>query len=136
MAAVLTTSMSLRIILSVRGTLVAGGSFAGSAQSGSRTTHIISTRSGAPTNISSQSPHTYTLDDMRSKAEGEWPDADGKSSIKEAKGEVLPINPTAGGDLGVKVTVNREVEYDNAPYLHKHVWIPCGVLIREMRKDG
>ena len=41
MAAVLTTSMTLRIILGVRGTLAYGGSFAGasSASSGSRTAH-------------------------------------------------------------------------------------------------
>src|SRR6202041_3093706 len=47
MAAVLTTSMTLRIILSVRGSLVHGGSFAGgstAATSGqSRSAHVIST---------------------------------------------------------------------------------------------
>jgi hypothetical protein len=109
MAAVLTTSMSLRIVLSVRGTLVSGGSFANtSGQSGSRTTHIISTSRSAHTNISSQTPHTYTLDDMRSKTEAEWTEGDGKA---------------ADSDLGVKVTVDREVEFDK-PFPHsviKHV---------------
>ena len=53
MAAVLTTTMTLRNILSVRGSLAQGGSFAGSssaaASAGSRgTTHVISTRATNP----------------------------------------------------------------------------------------
>lgn len=118
MAAVLTTSMTLRIILSVRGTLVQGGSFALSGttanSSSSRTTHIISTRSGIPTNISAHVPHdhTYTLDDMRSKPEAQWPDNDNQSG----KGEILGMDPAKGEEAeGVKVTIDREVGYDQYP---------------------
>jgi hypothetical protein len=112
MAAVLTTSMSLRIVLSVRGSLAHGGSFALSGTSGtsssSRTTHVISTRSGAPTNISSHTPHTYTLDEMRSKTDGEWAvgDVDAKSSVTESKGGVLESDKA---NQGVKVVVDRQV---------------------------
>jgi hypothetical protein len=110
MAAVLTTSMSLRIVLSVRGSLAHGGSFALSGTSGtsssSRTTHVISTRSGAPTNVSSHTPHTYTLDEMRSKTDGEWAvgDPDAKSSVTESKGAVVESDKA-----GVKVVVDRQV---------------------------
>jgi hypothetical protein len=45
MTAVLTTSMSLRIILLVKGPLNQGGSFQGSVSTSSRTTHVISTNS-------------------------------------------------------------------------------------------
>lgn len=127
MAAVLTTSMSLRIILSVRGSLVHGGSFALSAstQTGStRTTHVISTRSGAvPTNISTHTPHTYTLDDMRSKTEADWA-VDGKSSVNDAEGKAVPLDPVQDVDerqlnnVGVKITIDRAVDYDQSPYSH------------------
>ncbi|TFK40563.1 hypothetical protein BDQ12DRAFT_679674 [Crucibulum laeve] len=125
MAAVLTTSMSLRIILSVRGTLDHGGSFAGSASNGSssRTTHVISGRSGVQTGISTHPQHTYTLDEMRSKPEAEWvADADGKSSVNdiaaENKAGLVPAEsredvPSPG--IGVKVTIDREIDYDS-PY--------------------
>ncbi|KAF5382481.1 hypothetical protein D9615_002992 [Tricholomella constricta] len=122
MAAVLTTSMSLRIILSVRGSLAQGGAFALSAhtQTGSsRTTHVISTRSGAvPTNVSTHNAaHTYTLDDMRSKTEAEWAIND-KASDTEAKpaildssdNEQLQRNPS----VGVKITIDREIGYDSS----------------------
>jgi len=111
MAAVLTTSMTLRIILSVRGPLEYGGSFAhSSALTGSsRTTHIISTRSGAPTHLSIHAPtHTYTLDEMRSKTEGEF-ESDAKSSVADTKSGNLYENSTKEVPLGVKVTVDREI---------------------------
>lgn len=129
MAAVLTTSMSLRIILSVRGSLVHGGSFAlsNSTQTGSsRTTHVISTRSGAvPTNISTHAPHTYTLDDMRSKTEADW--VDGKSSVNDTEGKGGILEPTHSHEIdgehpptnvGVKITIDREIGYDQSPYPH------------------
>lgn len=111
MAAVLTTSMTLRIILSVRGTLVAGGSFALSGttanSSTSRTTHVISTRSaGVPTNLSNQAPHTYTLDDMRTKPESEWVDENKSHNGDDGKPGVLDQGS------GIKVTIDREVGYD------------------------
>jgi len=116
MAAVLTTSMSLRIILSVRGTLEHGGSFALSASTGgssSRTTHVISgVRSGNPTNISTHTPHTYTLDELRTKPEGEWGanDVDAKSSVHNEDGVLK--SGLVGRDDGVKVTIDREIGYD------------------------
>jgi hypothetical protein len=107
MAAVLTTTMTLRIILSVRGSLAHGGSFAGSstaaASAGSRgTTHVISTRATNPgagnapgvLNINSQidsqhGPQTFTLGEMGATADkprggAEW-SADDKSSVGEGK---------------------------------------------------
>jgi hypothetical protein len=117
MAAVLTTSMSLRIVLSIRGTLVHGGSFAltGSTvpSNSSRATHIISARSGVPTN-STHTPHTYTLDDMRSKPEAVWGDADSKATAPGDDKGALPIpGRTSPQNLGVKVTIDREVGYDS-----------------------
>ncbi|KAG6827932.1 hypothetical protein H0H92_009910 [Tricholoma furcatifolium] len=126
-AAVLTTSMTLRIILSVRGSLVHGGSFALSASqtNSSRTTHVISTRNGGgiPTNVSTHNAgHTYTLDDMRSKTEADWSTND-KSSDSEAKPAILDgadnehmqHNPS----VGVKITIDRQVGYDDDAYVAK-----------------
>ncbi|TFK52525.1 hypothetical protein OE88DRAFT_1657836 [Heliocybe sulcata] len=129
MAAVLTTSMTLRIILGVRGSLVDGGSFAGSHSSASTssrggTTHVISSRStpaAGQFQIGSRAGgHTYTIDDMRGvtgKAE-EWtdPTMDGKSSVHDTKEGVFPIGESP--NQGVKITINQEVdvEYDNSPY--------------------
>jgi len=124
MAAVLSTSMTLRIILSVRGSLSGGGSFALSAASSgagsaSRTTHVLSARSGAPTEVAA---NTFTLDEMRSKPEAEWvgADADGKSSVNEAT-ENKPAAVFVGDiereesatDIGaLKVRIERAVDYD------------------------
>jgi hypothetical protein len=107
MAAVLTTAMTLRIILSVRGTLVQGGSFAlsnSTANSGSRTANIVSSRSANLTNLSSQAPHTYTLDDMRTKPENEW--------VDEQNVDSKPAVYSDPRDNGVKVTVDRQIGYD------------------------
>ncbi|KAF4617589.1 hypothetical protein D9613_005921 [Agrocybe pediades] len=126
MAAVLTTSMSLRIILSVRGTLEHGGSFALSGSTGatsSRTTHVISgARSGNhATNISTHTPHTYTLDELRTKPEGEWPgaDVDTKSSVHGADGidgvKNTGLNRSESDSVGVKITIDREIGYEGDP---------------------
>ncbi|KAJ7212154.1 hypothetical protein GGX14DRAFT_697153, partial [Mycena pura] len=117
MAAVLTTSMSLRIVLSIRGTLVHGGSFAltGSTapSNSSRATHVLSTRSGVPTN-STHTPHTYTLDDMRAKPEAAWGEVDSKpASTGDDKGTLAIEDPNAPANIGVKVTIDREVGYDS-----------------------
>jgi hypothetical protein len=105
MAAVLTTSMTLRIILNVRGSLAFGGTFSGgtasSGQSSSRTTHVISTRSGGHPTLS-QGAHTYNLDDMRStKPEPEW-------SEPEADNKVITIDSAHIAPNGVRITVDRE----------------------------
>ena len=111
MAAVLTTAMSLRIILSVRGTLVSGGSFTGNltGQSSTRGTRVISTNRS--THDTRGAP-TYTLDDMRTKPESEWIE-DTKSSVTDRKGVIAIEDPNAdANNIGVKVTINREIGYD------------------------
>jgi hypothetical protein len=116
MATVLTTSMTLRIILAVRGPLADGGSFAGSssATSGSsRATHVISTNRSRDGTNSRSANGTFTLDNLHSKTEGEWPE-DGKSSVTESKGAVL--GDDSNGNIGVRITVDREVGYDD-PYM-------------------
>jgi hypothetical protein len=124
MAAVLTTSMTLRIILGVRGTLVHGGSFAGAstAASGtSRSTHVITTsRSHGGVGVGVGTGQTYDLSQVSKAAEGggEWnlSDSDGKSSVGGPKG-ILPVG-SHGVDVGqdgVKITIDQEVEYDTYP---------------------
>ena len=111
MAAVLTASMTLRIILSVRGSLNMGGSFALSASVGesSRSTQIISGRSGNPMNGSGQA-NTFTLDDLRTKPEGEWVD---KSSINitDRKNNLVPDSrEPVETAMAVKVTIDRDTK--------------------------
>jgi len=118
MAAVLTTSMTLRIILSVRGSLVHGGSFAGgstAATSGqSRSAHVISTSRSHGLGAA----QTYDLSQVSKVAEGggEWALGDGdKSSVtgSSPKG-ILPVGEEVGQE-GVKITIDQEVEYDTYP---------------------
>ncbi|KIY46520.1 hypothetical protein FISHEDRAFT_47191 [Fistulina hepatica ATCC 64428] len=115
MAAIVTTSMTMRIILSVRGPLTQGGSFALSGTTTSvtsRTTHVISTRSGVPANISAAPApqHMYTLDDMRSKPEGEWRDVDSKPIDPDVEAEMYA--PHDVPTMGVRVTIDRDTRYD------------------------
>ena len=169
MAAVLTTTMTLRIILSVRGSLAQGGNYAGSTVNSSNrgTTHNLSGGAAAGTGVGARggpSAHAasqgvpqsfgptasnfqpgqdrsnvisinagpgglnttragqpYTLDEMRSKPDREWVDSsdiDGKSSVAEGKegaygltGREQQDESVARGGYGVKVTINREVDY-------------------------
>lgn len=135
MAAVLTTSMTLRIILSIRSSLDYGGSFAlsgtsahGTSSRGNTTApHIhglsgishtgsvpqasIGLRSGA--HAAAGNNHTYTLDEIRSKPEGAWDgdiDADKSSMGAESKGR------NGKDDLvvedGVKITIDKEVVHE------------------------
>lgn len=145
MAAVLTTTMTLRIILAVRGSLAQGGSYAGSSFSSSaraNSTHVLSSAGRTPqpahptslgptassfgvesrgvVNINSptlgerkgslgaaqKEPALYALDEVRDKRD--WNDgSDGRSSVMEGKeGEFAPQ-----GYGGVKVTIDREVDY-------------------------
>jgi len=127
MAAVLTTSMTLRIILSVRGPLDHGGSFAGASTAGtgnSRTTHVISTsrsQGGVGLGTTGAVPAaTYDLSQVSKVAEGgDWTrDHDGRSSVNGSEGKeigVLPVGAHPVGADGVKVTVDQEVEYDAFP---------------------
>ncbi|EJC98887.1 uncharacterized protein FOMMEDRAFT_142948 [Fomitiporia mediterranea MF3/22] len=139
MAAVLTTTMTLRIILSVRGSLKSGGSFSGSSAAaassgGSRgvgTTHVISTRgAGAPGVLNINSTiggvgtgvgQTYTIGEMPAdKSRHDW-DADGKSSVNEGKeAGLVPSDDNVNivdtrsdhgaGNYGVKITIDRQVD--------------------------
>lgn len=114
MAAVLTASMTLRIILSVRGSLKMGGSFAlsSSAAESSRSTQIASGRSGNPITGSAQ-PNTFTLDDLRTKPEGEWVVPDNKSSINIAdhKNNLVPVSrEPVETTMAVKVTIDRDTK--------------------------
>ncbi|KAG6836684.1 hypothetical protein H0H93_004974 [Arthromyces matolae] len=126
-AAVLTASMTLRIILSVRGSLVHGGSFAlsNTQTASSRTTHVISTSrtGGVTSNFSAAAnpAHTYTLDDMRSKTEADW-NTD-KTSDTMNLGETKPAildgehehehGLQQRPNVGVKITIDRQVGYDD-----------------------
>ncbi|KAL0961026.1 hypothetical protein HGRIS_006017 [Hohenbuehelia grisea] len=130
MAAVLTTSMTLRIILSVRGSLHHGGSFAlssgtagsstATASSRGNTTHVLSSaRSGQPpqggVSLTGAPGHTYTLDDLQaSKTEPEWHDGDSKQrSLHDLKPLDVVQTPDRGpGMEGVKITIDKQVGYD------------------------
>ncbi|KAF8516425.1 hypothetical protein BU17DRAFT_92755 [Hysterangium stoloniferum] len=126
MAAVLTITMTMRIILSVRGSLASGGSFAGSsaAPSASGTTRSqpsaggrVGTNNGTgpvfSINPASQGRQTYTLEEMRAKAERDWvEDGDGKSSLNGNPHGFIDSKPEATGEngVGVKVTIERQFE--------------------------
>jgi hypothetical protein len=126
MAAVTTTTMSLRIILSVRGSLVYGGSFAGAWASSTTTNSasrgIASARAPAnPPSVLQITSHahsapTYTIDGIGQKSEHGWDGTEGKSDIL-AIPDHKPLDspefdaeyPKAPGLKGVKITVNREI---------------------------
>lgn len=129
MAAVLTASMSMRIILAVRGSLASGGSFAVSSSSNpsrsGNTTHVISAnrgagQGGAPPNPvlslrGNDSHHTgamYTVPLADGdKAVADW---DGKSSVggrDQKVTEIFPVESQTGGQEGVHVTVETENDF-------------------------
>lgn len=126
MAAVLTVTMTMRIILSVRGSLASGGSFAGSsaapsASGTSRSQPSAGGRVGTNTgtgpvfsiNPVSQGRQTYTLEEIRAKAERDWvEDGDAKSSLNGNPHGFIDSKPEATGDngVGVKVTIERQFE--------------------------
>jgi hypothetical protein len=126
MAAVLTTSMTMRIILSVRGSLVSGGSFAVSSSgshsgtSGSRNTHGIRTNPTATANsvlnINAHPNQTYTINEIGnkgSKGDEAWMNGDGKSV--DSKGEHVFHDAAAevgNPALDVKITVDTETDYN------------------------
>jgi len=95
MTAVLTTSMSLRIILLVKGPLAQGGSFQGSVSTGSRTTHVIST-GGRSINQSRSAGATSPPYPVEVKDERAWPGEDFKAA-------------DLGGN-GIQINVEREVD--------------------------
>ena len=129
MAAVLTASMSMRIILAVRGSLAAGGSFAVSSSSNpsrsGNTTHVISANRGAgqlaPANpvlslrgndgLHQGAMYAVPLADG-DKTAADW---DGKSSVGGGRDqkvtEIFPIESQNGGQEGVHVTVETENDF-------------------------
>ena len=134
MAAVLTTSMTLRIILNIRSSLDHGGSFAlsgSSAHNSSRSggaggaIHGLSNISGgvgagthpahsvglASVQLRSTHapvpPNTYTIDELRTKGESGW-DGDVQED-KSSVGAESKRGPLKEDDEGVKVTIDREV---------------------------
>ena len=132
MAAVITTTMTLRIILSVRGPLHDGGSFAGVWSSNtvaqSATRGIASAR--APTNAPSilqitshtHTAPTYTIDGIGQKTEHGWDGTERKTEVlslpeNDHKTYASPMNDSeyeagfakAPGLPGVTITVDREV---------------------------
>jgi len=129
MAAVITTTMTLRIILSVRGPLYYGGSFTGvwSTTSGSHSASRGIASARAPANAPSvlqiashtHSAPTYTLDGIGQKAENGWDGTEGKNDIvsipeHDHKAYGSPISDSeyelkAPGLQGVKITVDREI---------------------------
>ena len=90
-----------------------GGSFAlSTVGESSRSTEITSGRSNNPINTSVQ-PNTFTLDDLRTKPEGEWVVPDNKSSINIAdrKNNLVPDSrEPAETTMAVKVTIDRDTK--------------------------
>lgn len=125
MTAVLTTTMTLRIILGVRGPLERGGAFSGTysstaatsyggrSQSHSRgTTHVISTPARSAGAVATKDKgQTYTLDIGAEGKEGApWaPDA---GSVHDKDGGVFG----APDGVNVKVTVDRDTDYPENAY--------------------
>lgn len=124
MAAVLTTSMTLRIILSVRGSLAKGGTFAVStSQSHSHpSTHVISrsAAAGGPGPVLSlqqpQATYTVGLGGPEGKTPPDWADDKASDQIAESKGDgMYTIDGTPipdEGPKGVKITVESETDYE------------------------
>ena|SRR5882762_8021857 len=124
MAAVITTTMTLRIILSVRGTLYSGGTFAGAISSGSSNSnsHVIGSLRPIGSSVHQmasqlRSAQTYTIDGLNPKSQGTWDNKSSVQDIAEAK-EATTLDedqrlstrdPVSAPGLGVRVTVNREV---------------------------
>jgi len=129
MAAVLTTSMSLRIVLSIRSSLDYGGSFALSGTSGAASSrggatnpniHGLSAMShsaGAPAprphQISTGAHATYTLDEIRGKPELAW-DGDRDDGDKSSVGAELKRGPGSyDAHAGVHITIDREIMHEH-----------------------
>ena len=119
MAAVLTTSMTLRIILAVRGPLANGGAFAVHSGQAQASTHAVSRpapQSGPV--LSLQHPqHTFTLGLAAEPKARDWTDDKESDQIAEVKGDgVFPIEGSTPmdeeGPKGVHITVDTETDYE------------------------
>ncbi|KAH7885050.1 hypothetical protein F5I97DRAFT_1321609 [Phlebopus sp. FC_14] len=128
MAAVLTTTMSMRIILAVKGRLEGGGSFSGSGTGGasSATSGSLSTGIGVGVTRPRSAP-TYTIGDIHtskipSPGRGLGKDGvtwDDKHSVDGPVGgdakAVLPIADEGDNGVGVQITVDKQIDYDEMP---------------------
>ena len=133
MTAVLTASMSMRIVLSVRGSLVSGGSFAVTSSShpsrSGNTTHVLSGQRPAVNPVLSVGgrggePGVGTFSVPRQgagdKVQQDW---DGKSSVnggRDQKAEMFPIDTSVADAPGVRVTVGSETDFEQFPGKEKH----------------
>lgn len=121
MAAVLTSSMTMRIILAVRGPLTNGGRYAGSKQSAARSNGTVRSRgpSGPGTNpvlsVQQMQPATYTVPLGTESKGAEWAGEDGKSSVNEGEkpAGIYPIEPAVTEDThkndAVRIDISTEV---------------------------
>lgn len=123
MAGVLTATMSMRIVLGVRGSLENGGTFSASGSGGS---------SGASGSLSGgavvrgRGAVTYTIGEIHTqtksmgavrgaKEEGAW-DVDKNSDADREAKVTLPIVGEDQSDKGgVQITVDKQVEFDQMP---------------------
>ncbi|KAI0732003.1 hypothetical protein C8Q72DRAFT_874513 [Fomitopsis betulina] len=118
MAAVLTASMTMRIILAVRGPLTNGGRYAGSKQSAARSNGTVRSRgpTGPGTNpvlsVQQMQPATYTVPLGTESKGAEWAGEDGKSSMNEGEkpAGIYPIEPAVAEDNdAVRIDISTEV---------------------------
>ncbi|CCM01885.1 uncharacterized protein FIBRA_03956 [Fibroporia radiculosa] len=118
MAAVLTSSMTMRIILNVRGGLANGGRYnAVSKTSNVRSAGTIRSQRAQGTGTNPvlsiqqvQQGATYTVPLGTESKSNDWQGEDGKSSVVGAeKGDIYTIEPVVpDGDNGVKITIDTE----------------------------
>lgn len=130
MAGVLTATMSMRIILGVRGSLENGGSFSASGSGGSSGASASLSGTGAMGVARGRGAPTFTIDTQTksiggargAKEEGAW-DVD-KHSVDAVPGRdakvMLPIvgedeSDKTASKVGVQITVDQQVEYDELP---------------------
>ena len=127
MAGVLTATMSMRIILGVRGSLENGGSFSSSGSGGSSGASASLSGTGMGVARNARGAPTYTIGDIHTqtksvgavrgntKEEGSW-DGD-KSSLdgRDAKGTLPVAREDQASTVGVQITVDQQVEFDELP---------------------
>lgn len=121
MAAVLTASMTMRIILAVRGSLRQGGAFAVSSSthpSRSGTTHVVTASRNAqapPANpvlsLGAGRDQAYAVGLQGADKGADW---DGKSSVggRDAKADIFPAESPTADPAGVHVTVESETDFE------------------------
>ncbi|KZT12011.1 uncharacterized protein LAESUDRAFT_719972 [Laetiporus sulphureus 93-53] len=124
MAAVLSSSMTMRIILAVRGPLTNGGRYAGSKVARSGGTVRSRMAPGAPTNpvlsISQVQPTPFNVPLGAENKTGEWAlGGEDKSSVNDGeKGGIYPIDAAgiqeeSKSDHGVKIQIDTETHLND-----------------------